>query len=96
MPVTDSFFYPQVKNKPCVHRAYAFILEFSTVTNSNIYCLCIMLCAKVNTFSPLQVKNKPGDGESEHAFILASMDHTIANNYVQPKGCLCPGILLPN
>ncbi len=55
-----------------------------------------MLCSKVNTFSPLQVKNKPGDGEMERVFILASMDHTIVNNYVQPKGCLCPGILLPN
>jgi hypothetical protein len=27
------FFYPQVKNKPCVHWADAFILEFCTVAN---------------------------------------------------------------
>jgi hypothetical protein len=32
-------------------------------------------------FSPLQVKNKPRDGETEHAFILGSMDCMVANNY---------------
>jgi hypothetical protein len=31
--------------------------------------------------STLQVKNKPRDGEAEHAFILESMDCTVANNY---------------
>ncbi len=36
-----------------------------------------------NIFSPLQVKNKPCDGELEHAFILASMDCTIENNYME-------------
>ncbi len=30
---------------------------------------------KVNTFAPLQVKNKPCDGETEHAFILDSILH---------------------
>jgi hypothetical protein len=36
---------------------------------------------KENAFSPpLQVKNKPRDGEMEHAFILESMDCTVANN----------------
>ncbi len=33
------------------------------------------------TFSPRKVKNKPCDGEAEHAFILDSMDCTVANNY---------------
>jgi hypothetical protein len=38
------------------------------------------LYAKKNIFSPLQVKNKPHDTKSEHAFILGSMDCTVANN----------------
>ncbi len=33
MLVTNSFFYPQVKQKQCVNWAYAIILEFSTVAN---------------------------------------------------------------
>jgi hypothetical protein len=32
-----SFLYPQVKNKPCVHWEYAFILVHSTVANSKYY-----------------------------------------------------------
>jgi hypothetical protein len=32
-----SFLYPQVKNKPCVHWDYAFILEYSTVANNKYY-----------------------------------------------------------
>jgi hypothetical protein len=28
----------------------------------------------------IQVKNKPCDGETEHAFILGSMDCTVANS----------------
>jgi hypothetical protein len=35
---------------------------------------------KVNTFSPLQVKNKPRDRETEYAFTLSSMDRTVAKN----------------
>jgi hypothetical protein len=34
---------------------------------------------KENIFSPLQVKNKPRDGEMEHVFILGSMDCMIVN-----------------
>jgi hypothetical protein len=38
MHVTHSIFcYPQVKNKPCVYWAYAFILELSTVANTWLY-----------------------------------------------------------
>jgi hypothetical protein len=33
MLVTNFFFFSQIKNKPCVHWTYAFILEFSTVAN---------------------------------------------------------------
>jgi hypothetical protein len=36
---------------------------------------------KENTFSPLQVKNKPGDGETEHAFILGSTHCTVFNKF---------------
>jgi hypothetical protein len=32
---------------------------------------CIMFTMCLNVFSPLQVKNKPCDGDSEPAFILA-------------------------
>jgi hypothetical protein len=32
----DLYFYPQVRNKPCVKQAYVFILEFSTVANGYI------------------------------------------------------------
>ncbi len=39
-----------------------------------------VLWVSKNTFSPLQVKNKPRDEESEHAFILGSMDCTVVNN----------------
>jgi hypothetical protein len=35
---------------------------------------------KKNIFFPVQVKNKQSDGEMEHAFILGSMDSTVANN----------------
>jgi hypothetical protein len=37
---------------------------------------------KVNTFSPLQAKNKACDREMEHAFILGSMDCTVAKTCV--------------
>jgi hypothetical protein len=37
VPVTNPiFFYLKVKNEPCVHRADAFILEFSTIANNNM------------------------------------------------------------
>jgi hypothetical protein len=41
---------------------------------------CTFLVEKVKFSSPLQVKNKPRDGEKEHAFILGSMDCTAANS----------------
>jgi hypothetical protein len=34
---------------------------------------------KENTFYPLQGKNKPCDGETEHVFILSSIDCMVAN-----------------
>jgi hypothetical protein len=34
VPVNNPIFYPQIKNKPYIHRAYAFILELSTVAVS--------------------------------------------------------------
>jgi hypothetical protein len=34
-----------------------------------------------NICSPLQVKNKPHDGDPEHVFILGSMDCMVANRY---------------
>jgi hypothetical protein len=39
----------------------------------------MFLVQKVNIFSRLQAKNKPREGETEHAFILGSMDCTVAN-----------------
>jgi hypothetical protein len=45
----------------------------------NIYVSCYV--PNENTFSPLQVKNKPRDGKMEHAFILGSMDYLVANIY---------------
>jgi hypothetical protein len=39
-------------------------------------------CVKENIFSPLQVKNKLHDGETEHAFILGSMDCMVAKSFV--------------
>jgi hypothetical protein len=33
-----------------------------------------------NIFSPLEVKNKPHEGESEYAFIFVSMDCMVMNN----------------
>jgi hypothetical protein len=37
-------------------------------------------CKKKKTFSPLQVKNKPRDEETEHVFILGSVDCLVASN----------------
>jgi hypothetical protein len=34
---------------------------------------------KVNIFSPLHVKRKPRDRETEHAFILGSMNCIVGN-----------------
>ncbi len=39
----------------------------------------MFLVQNVNIFSPLQVKNKPCDRETEHAFILGSMDCMVVN-----------------
>ncbi len=46
------------------------------------------LVQKVNIFSHMQVKNKPCDREMEHAFILGSMDSTVANSV--NIGCIPP------
>jgi hypothetical protein len=32
-------------------------------------------------FASLEVKNKPRDGGTKHAFILGSMDFTVVNRY---------------
>jgi hypothetical protein len=34
---------------------------------------------KENAFSPLQIKNKLCDRETDHAFIIGSMNCTVAN-----------------
>jgi hypothetical protein len=47
------------------------------VITFNIYLSCCV--PKENTFSPVQVKNKPRDRNNGHAFILGSMDCTVAN-----------------
>jgi hypothetical protein len=39
-----------------------------------------MSSIKRKIFLPVQVKNKPRYGGSEHAFILGSMVYTVANN----------------
>jgi hypothetical protein len=39
--------------------------------------MCCQLLSK-KIFSPLQVNNKPHEGDSEHAFFLGSMDCTVA------------------
>ncbi len=39
-------------------------------TCNNFLHFCIMLHAKIKYISPLQVKNKPRDRETKHAFIL--------------------------
>ncbi len=48
---THFFYYPQVKNKPCVHWAYAFFLELATVANT--YGNYFSLIYNVNTFLTL-------------------------------------------
>jgi hypothetical protein len=47
-----------------------------------VLCMCLLCCMskkKKNRSSPLQVKSKPRDGESEHAFNIGSMDCMVAN-----------------
>jgi hypothetical protein len=43
----------------------------------NIFYLLSYHALQNNTFSPLQVKNKPRDRDSKHAFILGSIDGTV-------------------
>jgi hypothetical protein len=46
----------------------------------------LLYCMSKKTFSPLQVTNKPCDGDSEHAFILCSMDYMVVNNRIIVQG----------
>jgi hypothetical protein len=39
-----------------------------------------LYCPKKNTISPLQVKNKECDVDSEHVFILGSIDYMVVNS----------------
>jgi hypothetical protein len=63
---------------PCKRVIFTFV---NTPYTINIICICAcrIVCLK-KIFSPLQVKNKPRDGESEHAFILGSMVCTVVKN----------------
>jgi hypothetical protein len=38
---------------------------------------------KINTFSPLQIKNKPRGGDLGHVFTLGSTDCAVANIALQ-------------
>jgi hypothetical protein len=49
---------------------------YITIHNINFGYMLAMLCLK-KYISPLQVKKKPHDEESEHVFILSSMDCTV-------------------
>jgi hypothetical protein len=63
----------------CSHIQRAIILQKQVAHTLNTFkhhaCKKLLLCVsfvKKNIFSPLQDKNKPCDGETEHAFILDS------------------------
>jgi hypothetical protein len=47
-----------------------------------VECMMLLCCTYVfkNIFSPLQIKNKPHDRESEPVFILGSIDCVVANS----------------
>jgi hypothetical protein len=45
----------------------------------------IYVCLKKNISSPQQIKNKPSDGELEHAFNLVSMDCTVRTSKTKIK-----------
>jgi hypothetical protein len=59
---------------------YLFTFTKTTHAINTMYCMFFPYCASKKIFSPLQVKNKRRDGELGHAFILGSMDCTVANN----------------
>ncbi len=58
-----------------------FFFTFISATHAINTC-AYLLCYVNNIFSSLQVKNKPRDRETEHVFILGSMDYTVASNKV--------------
>jgi hypothetical protein len=58
-----------------------FFFTFISATHAiNTGRLLVMLGEQY--ISPLQVKNKPRDGETEHVFILGPMDCVVASNKV--------------
>jgi hypothetical protein len=56
-------------------------IKYYTCDNFNIYVSCCV--QKENTFSSLQVENKPREREMEHAFILCTIDCICANSSLQ-------------
>jgi hypothetical protein len=65
---------------PGTVRELSFTLIKATQAINIIYMCCHIVCVK-NTFSPMQAKNKPQGRDSEHVFILGSMDCMVANNF---------------
>jgi hypothetical protein len=61
---------------PCKRVIFTLV---NTIHAFIIIYMLVMLCIE-NTFSPLQVKNKLCEGETEHGFILGSLDSTVANS----------------
>ncbi len=47
-----------------------------------MYCTCLLYYRPKTKFAPLQVKNKPCDRETEHAFILGSLDCTATHTFL--------------
>jgi hypothetical protein len=47
-------------------------------------CACYIICLKIHILSPLQVQNKPRDGQPEHVFILGPLNCMVANSAIAP------------
>jgi hypothetical protein len=71
-------FAASFKEPPFQVKGLSFIFNIYKWHTCNNILYMLLYCGFLkNTFSPLQVKNKPRDEESEHAFILGSMDCTV-------------------
>jgi hypothetical protein len=61
------------KNQPFQVRGLSFIFNVHKCNTCKNILYMLLYNALKNTFSPLQVKTKPHEGDSEHVFILGSL-----------------------
>jgi hypothetical protein len=65
------------KGSSIIVRGISFMFNHHTCIKD---CIGVYITKCLNIPSPLQVKNKPCDGDSEHVFILVSLSSTVATS----------------